>query len=31
MGGYDEIRVTGPGCEQFRLFCMLENADKRAH
>lgn len=29
MGGYYEIRVTGPGREQFRLFCMLENADKR--
>jgi hypothetical protein len=30
MGGYYEIRVTGPGREQFRLFCVLENADKRA-
>jgi hypothetical protein len=29
MGGYYEIRVTGPGREQFRLFCMLENADER--
>jgi hypothetical protein len=29
MGGYYEIRVTGPGREQFRLFCVLENADKR--
>jgi hypothetical protein len=29
MGGYYEIRVTGPAREQFRLFCMLENADKR--
>jgi hypothetical protein len=29
MGGYYEIRVTGPGREQSRLFCMLENADKR--
>jgi hypothetical protein len=29
MGGYYEIRVTGPGREQFRLFCMLENADQR--
>jgi hypothetical protein len=27
MGGYYEIRVTGPGREQFRLFCVLENAD----
>lgn len=29
MGGYYEIRVTGPGREQFRLFCMLENAEER--
>jgi hypothetical protein len=29
MGGHYEIRVTGPGREQFRLFCMLENAEKR--
>jgi Txe/YoeB family toxin of Txe-Axe toxin-antitoxin module len=29
MGGYYEIRVTGPGREQFRLFCLLENADRR--
>lgn len=29
MGGYHEIRVTGPGREQFRLFCLLENADER--
>jgi hypothetical protein len=29
MGGYYEIRVTGPGREQFRLFCLLENADTR--
>lgn len=27
MGGYYEIRVTGPRREQFRLFCILENAD----
>lgn len=27
MTGYYEIRVTGPGREQFRLFCLLENAD----
>lgn len=26
MGGYYEIRVQGPGREQFRLFCLLENA-----
>jgi len=25
MTGYYEIRVTGPGREQFRLFCLLEN------
>jgi hypothetical protein len=30
MGGYYEIRVTGPGREQFRLFCVLENADRHA-
>jgi hypothetical protein len=29
MGGYYEIGVTGPGREQFRLFCLLENADER--
>ncbi len=29
MGGYYEIRVTGPGREQFRLFCLLENADRQ--
>lgn len=26
MTGYHEIRVTGPGREQFRLFCLLEKA-----
>jgi hypothetical protein len=26
MTGYYEIRLTGPGREQFRLFCLLENA-----
>ena len=26
MGGWYEIRITGPGREQFRLFCLLENA-----
>jgi hypothetical protein len=26
MTGYHEIRLTGPGREQFRLFCLLENA-----
>jgi hypothetical protein len=28
MAGYHEIRVTGPGREQFRLFCLLENGDR---
>lgn len=27
MGGYYEVRATGPNREQFRLFCILENAD----
>jgi hypothetical protein len=27
MGGYYEIRLTGPGREQFRLFCLLANAE----
>ncbi len=26
MGGWHEIRLTGPGREQFRLFCLLENS-----
>jgi hypothetical protein len=26
MGGYYEVRATGPGREQFRLYCVLENA-----
>lgn len=25
MTGWHEIRLTGPGREQFRLFCLLEN------
>lgn len=25
MGGYYEIRVTGPGRRQYRLFCRLDN------
>jgi hypothetical protein len=25
MGGWYEARCTGPGREQFRLFCLLEN------
>ena len=27
MGGYYEVRASGPSREQFRLFCLLENAD----
>lgn len=27
MTGWHEVRLTGPGREQFRLFCLLENAD----
>jgi hypothetical protein len=27
MGGYYEIRATGPGRTQYRLFCILDNAD----
>lgn len=26
MAGWHEIRLTGPGREQFRVFCLLENA-----
>lgn len=26
MGGFYEVRVTGPNRDQFRLFCILENA-----
>jgi hypothetical protein len=26
MGGYYEIRLTGPGRRQYRLFCILDNA-----
>jgi hypothetical protein len=29
MGGYYEVRTQGPKREQFRLFCVLENADPR--
>ena len=25
MGGYYEIRVTGPGRQHYRLFCILDN------
>lgn len=28
MGGYYEVRASGPGREQFRLFCLLENVDR---
>jgi hypothetical protein len=27
MGGYYEVRVTGPGREHFRLFCLLDRGD----
>ena len=27
MTGWHEIRLTGPGREQFRLACLLENAE----
>jgi hypothetical protein len=29
MGGWYEIRLTGPGRAQFRLFCLLENGAGR--
>lgn len=29
MGGYYEVRTTGPGRVHYRLFCILENADAR--
>lgn len=28
MNGYYEVRAQGPKREQFRLFCILENADR---
>lgn len=28
MGGYYEIRVTGPGRAQYRLFCRLEDGTR---
>lgn len=34
MGGYYEVRVTGPGRRHYRLFCLLENgtpAELRQH
>jgi hypothetical protein len=27
-GGYHEVSATGPGREQFWLFCLLENAER---
>ncbi|HVC06698.1 MAG TPA: hypothetical protein VND98_03805 [Solirubrobacterales bacterium] len=27
MGGFYEIRLTGPRRRQYRLFCMLDNAN----
>ena len=27
MRGFYEIRLTGPGRRQYRLFCLLDNAD----
>ena len=30
MGGWFEVRCSGPGREQFRLFCLLENGSKEA-
>jgi hypothetical protein len=29
MGGYYEIRVTGPARRHYRLFCILENGSRR--
>ena len=29
MAGFYEVRETGPGREQFRLFCILDNADEK--
>jgi hypothetical protein len=29
MGGWHEIRLTGPGREQLRLFCLLENGNPK--
>jgi hypothetical protein len=29
MGGFYEIRLTGPGRRQYRLFCVLDNAGAR--
>jgi len=29
MGGYHEIRLTGPGRRQYRLFCLLDNGSRQ--
>jgi hypothetical protein len=29
MGGYYEIRLTGPGRRQYRLFCILDNGSRK--
>lgn len=29
MGGYYEIRLTGPGRRQYRLFCILKDSGKK--
>ena len=29
MGGYYEIRLTGPGRRQYRLFCVLDNGNPK--
>ncbi len=29
MGGYHEIRLTGPGRRQYRLFCILDNGSSK--
>lgn len=29
MGGYFEIRLTGPGRRQYRLFCILDNGSRK--
>ena len=29
MGGYYEIRLTGPGRRQYRLFCILDNGNPK--
>jgi len=29
MGGYYEIRLTGPGRRQYRLFCVLDNGSPK--